>query len=61
MWNYAKQINLIDNKGDMKRIVNIMFNDDDLDDIDFDVIIYDFVIPKLKKLGCDMSYDFDNN
>lgn len=61
MWEYAKKINLIDNKKDMKKLVESMYNDNELDDIDFDEIIYDFVIPKLTLLGCDMSYDFDRN
>ena len=61
MWEYVKKINLIDNKNDMKKLVESMYNDDKLDDDYFDDIIYDFVIPKLTLLGCDMSYDFDRN
>lgn len=61
MWEYIRKINLIDNKNDMKKLVESMYNDDKLDDDYFDDIIYDFVIPKLTSLGCDMSYDFDTD
>lgn len=56
-YNYIKDINLCMNKEDMKIIVRDMFNDIELDDIDFNDIMYDYVIPKLKKLGCDMEYN----
>ena len=61
MWEYIRKINLIDNKNDMKKLVESMYNDDKLDDDYFDDIIYDFVIPKLTLFGCDMSYDFNTD
>lgn len=54
---YINNINNCNNKEDMKIIVRNMFRDIELDDIDFNDIIYDYVIPKLKKLGCDMTYN----
>lgn len=54
---YIAEIDLIDNKEDIKIIVRKMFEDIELDDIDFNEIIYDYIIPKLKKMGVDMNYN----
>lgn len=59
--NYTIMIENTKDKEDIKKIVRLMFSDDNLDDIDFNEIIYDFVIPKLKNFGCNMEYDFENN
>ena len=55
--NYVIMIENTKDKEDIKKVVRLMFSDNGLDDIDFNEIIYDFVIPKLKVLGCDMGYD----
>lgn len=55
--NYMIMINNTKNKEDIKKIVRLMFSDNTLDDIDFNDIIYDDVIPKLKSFGCNMEYD----
>ena len=59
--NYIIMISNTTNKEDIKKIVRLMFSDNTLDDIDFNEIIYNFVIPKLKVFGCDMSYDEKTN
>lgn len=57
IYGYTKKINLINDKEDIKRIVKIMFEDDNLDDTDFNNIIYDFIMPKLKVLGVNLDND----
>ena len=57
MNDYLKQINVAKDKEEIKKIVRVMFKDIELDDIDFNDIIYDFVIPKLKMFGVDMEYN----
>jgi len=55
--NYVKRIKNITTKEQADSLVSEMFKNIELDDIDFNDIIYDNVIPKLKELGYDMSYN----
>ena len=55
---YEKRINNITKTDDMKLLVNEMFKDTEiLDDTDFNDLIYNCVIPKLKDLG--ITFDED--
>lgn len=54
---YEKQIEDANNKEDIKKIVNKLYQDLIIDDFSFNDIIYDCVIPKLKKLGVNMEYN----
>lgn len=57
MQEILKKINNCNNKEEIKKIVRELYYNDNINDIDFDNIIYDYVIPKLEKLGCDMTYN----
>ena len=54
---YEEKINGINNSHDMKMLVREMFKNEDIDDIDFNDLIYDYVIPRLKNLGVNMDYN----
>lgn len=54
---YTKTIQKAKTKEDVKKIVNELFHDLTIDDIDFNEIIYNDVIPKLKKIGVNMDYN----
>ena len=54
---YEEKINGINNSHDMKMLVREMFKNEDIDDIDFNDLIYDYVIPRLKDLGVNMDYN----
>ena len=41
----------------MKILVREMFENEDINDIDFNDLIYDYVIPRLKDLGVNMDYN----
>ena len=56
--HYEDIIANVNNKEDMKKIVRKLFKDDNVNDIDFADIIYENVIPKLKKLG--VVFDREN-
>ena len=57
--NYEKQIKDANNTEEIKKIVRDMFsNDIILDDIDFNELIYEDVIPKLELLG--VTFDREN-
>lgn len=44
-------------KEEIKKIVRTMFKDDNINDIDFNDLIYDNVIPKLTEIGVNMEYN----
>lgn len=54
---YERRINGINNSRDMKILVREMFKNEDINDIDFNDLIYDYVIPKLADLGVNMEYN----
>ena len=54
---YETRISETNNKEDMKTLVMEMFQNDDINDIDFCDLIYMDVIPKLKEMGVNMEYD----
>ena len=54
---YEEKINGINNSHDMKMLVREMFKNEDINDIDFNDLIYDYVIPRLKDLGVNMDYN----
>ncbi|MCI6457243.1 MAG: hypothetical protein MSA56_06035 [Clostridium sp.] len=54
---YEEKINGINNSHDMKMLVREIFKNEDIDDIDFNDLIYDYVIPRLKNLGVNMDYN----
>lgn len=54
---YEGKINGINNSRDMKLLVREMFKNEDINDIDFDELIYNNVIPRLKDLGVNMDYN----
>ena len=41
----------------MKILVREMFENTDINDIDFNDLIYDYVIPRLKDFGVNMDYN----
>ena len=51
MQEYIIKINNITNSNDMKQLVKDLYYDRNINDNVFDIIIYDYVIPKLKKIG----------
>ena len=60
------EINKLENKiknikttGEMKKLVNEMFKNIEIDDIDFNDLIYQDVIPKLEELG--VIFDREND
>lgn len=61
MDKYILEIGKINNTNDMKALVRKIFKDLNIDDIDFNDLIYDYVIPKLKQLGVNMDYDWEND
>lgn len=52
---YETLINTSDNKEEISKIVNKMFLDTNISDIDFHNILEEIVYPKLKQLGCDIQ------
>ncbi len=54
---YEGKINGINNSHDMKILVREMFKNEDINDIDFNDLIYDYVIPRLRDLGVNMDYN----
>ena len=54
---YEGKINGINNSRDMKILVREMFENTDINDIDFNDLIYDYVIPRLRDLGVNMDYN----
>lgn len=54
---YEGKINGINNSRDMKLLVRKMFKNEEIDDINFNDLIYDYVIPKLRDLGVNMEYN----
>ena len=54
---YERRINGINNSRDMKILVREMFENEDINDIDFKDLIYDYVIPRLRDLGVNMDYN----
>lgn len=55
--DYLKNHNNIFNKEELKEIVRIIYNNESFNDMEFNDIIYDYIIPKLKDLGADMEYN----
>lgn len=55
--DYLKNHNNIFNKEELKEIVRIIYNNENFNDMEFNDIIYDYIIPKLKDLGVDMEYN----
>ena len=58
---YEELIKNISNKEEMKELVRIMFKNLELEDLDFNDLIYMDVIPKLEELGVvfDREKDID--
>ena len=54
---YENMICNCKDKEEMKKIVRTIFKDNNINDIDFNDLIYDNVIPKLKELGVNVEYD----
>lgn len=60
--NYNEIIKNIENKEDMKKLVNKMFKDEDLSDVGFSDFIYEDIIPKLREFGVNIeSYNEETN
>ena len=59
--DYENKIKKVSNSEEMKTLVREMYSDSELDDISFDELIYDKVIPRLKQLGFNMEYDWETN
>lgn len=61
MQEYIIKINNITNSNDMKQLVKDLYYDRNINDNVFDIIIYDYVIPKLKKIGICFETDSYEN
>lgn len=59
IFDYEDRIKNAETKEDVKKTIRVMFEDLDLDDIDFNEIIYDVVIPKLRDLN--ITFDTEND
>jgi hypothetical protein len=59
---YETLINTSKNKEEIKNLVQKLFMDDNISDIDFNEIIYECVVPKLKDLGIEIPmYNEETN
>ena len=58
---YEEKIDKVSNSQEMKKLVRKMHEDLELDDISFNELIYDKVIPRLKQLGFNMEYDWETD
>lgn len=61
MKKYIIKINNITNSNDMKQLVKDLYYDRNINDNVFDIIIYDYVIPKLEKIGICFETDSYEN
>lgn len=61
MQEYIIKINNITNSNDMKQLVKDLYYDRNINDNVFDIIIYDYVIPKLEKIGIYFETDSYEN
>lgn len=61
MKEYIIKINDITNSNDMKQLVKDLYYDRNINDNVFDIIIYDYVIPKLEKIGIYFETDSYEN